>query len=143
MKIVPDSNLIVAQVIPLPYSEKATQKLQQWQDQQAELLVPTLCFYEIVSTVRKVAVTMELSTEQVTGALEDILALGIQEIQPTPILHQQALVWAAKLQQTVAYDAAFLAAAESVEAELWTADRKFAKAARNLGLDWVHHLHDA
>lgn len=140
MKVVPDSNLIVAQVIPLAYSEAATRKMQEWLEQDAELIIPTLAAYEIVSTLRKAAVVMKLSADQITAALNHILALAIREVPPTPELHKKALVWAVRLNQTVAYDAAFLALAESEAAEFWTADRRLADTARNLSLAWVHGI---
>lgn len=68
--------------------------------------------------------------------------MRIREVPPTPVLHQQVLVWAMRLNQTVAYDAAFLALAESEGAEFWTADRRLVDAARNLGLGWVHSLNE-
>lgn len=138
MKVVPDSNLIVAQVISLTYSEAATHKMQEWLDRDVDLVIPTLAASEIVSTLRKAAVVMKLSDDQVSAALNSILVLRIREVPPTPVLHQIALVWAMRLNQTVAYDAAFLALAESEGAEFWTADRRLVNAARNLGLAWVH-----
>ncbi len=140
MKVVPDSNLIVAQVIPLAYSEAATRKMQEWLDRDVDLVIPTLAAYEIVSTLRKAAVVMKLSDDQVSAALNFILVLRIREVPPTPVLHQQALVWAMRLNQTVAYDAAFLALAESEGAEFWTAERRLVDAATNLGLTWVHSV---
>lgn len=140
MKVVPDSNLVVAQVIPLAYSQAATRRMQEWLDRDVDLVMPSLAAYEIVSTLRKASVVMKLSADQVRIALESILALRIREVPPTPALHQKALVWAMRLNQTVAYDAAFLALAESEGAEFWTADRRLADAARDLGIAWVHNV---
>lgn len=140
MKIVPDSNLVVALVISLPYSEAAARKMQAWQEQNAELLVPTLWSYEVASTLRKAVASRSISADTAVANLQDILSMGIREVPPTPALHQQALEWAARLNQTVAYDAAYLALAESVEAEFWTADRRLANAARSSGALWVNYL---
>ena len=44
MKIVPDSNIILALAISLPYTSASLAKMQQWQQEKAELIVPTLWF---------------------------------------------------------------------------------------------------
>ena len=140
MKIVPDSNIILALAIPLPYTSASLAKMQQWQQEKAELIVPTLWSYEIVSSLRKGITIGRVSPEQAIAALQSILAMGIKEIQPTPILHQLALEWSGRINQTVAYDAAYLALAESQQAHFWTADRRLADAANNWGVSWVHHI---
>ncbi|MBO1346551.1 MAG: type II toxin-antitoxin system VapC family toxin [Hormoscilla sp. GUM202] len=143
MKVVPDSNLIVALVIPVPYTAAATRKMQQWQNTNVELVVPTLWAYEVVSTLRKAVAISGLSADRVAAGLQYILSLNIPQVPPTPALHQQALIWAGRLNQIVAYDAAYLALAESQDAEFWTADRRIADAARNLNISWVHHIEEA
>jgi predicted nucleic acid-binding protein len=55
---------------------------------------------------------------------------------------RKSLDWAERIQQTVAYDSAFLAVAESIQAELWTADKRLAKATQSLNINWVHCLLD-
>jgi predicted nucleic acid-binding protein len=142
MKVVPDSNLIVALVLTLPYTSASRRKMQQWQEQNVELVVPALWSYEVVWTIRKAIVLRGLSTEKALAALQYILSLRIQEVPPTPALHQLALEWAVRLNQIVAYDAAYLALAESVGAEFWTADQRLADAAINSGASWVHYIEE-
>jgi predicted nucleic acid-binding protein len=118
-------------------------KIEQWQQENVELIVPTLWSYEIVSSLRKGVAIGRVSPEQAIAALESILAMGIEEVPPTPTLHRLALQWSGRLNQTVAYDAAYLALAESQEADFWTADRRLADAARNWGTSWVHHIDES
>ncbi|MBF2008587.1 MAG: type II toxin-antitoxin system VapC family toxin [Chlorogloeopsis fritschii C42_A2020_084] len=140
MKIVPDSNIVLALVLTLPYTPASINKMREWQEQNTELLVPTLWSYEVTSSLRKAIASRSISDEIATRALQHILSLEICEVPPTPTLHLKALEWAAKLNQIVAYDAAYLALAESEGAEFWTADRRLAEAARNLGAYWVHFI---
>lgn len=137
MKIVIDANIIVALALPLPYSNAATEKLRKWQEQNVELVAPTLWHYECVSTLRKAVVLNLISTEEVSEALQNIFSLGIKDLQPTFFLNQKSMEWASRLKQTVAYDAAYLALAEHLNSEFWTADNKLFKAADNEGLTWV------
>ncbi|MBC6420925.1 MAG: type II toxin-antitoxin system VapC family toxin [Hormoscilla sp. SP12CHS1] len=143
MKIMPDSNIFIALVISLPYSQAAIDKMAEWEQQNVELLVPTLWSYEVASTLRKAVATRSISSEEAVEDMQDILSMNIPQVPPTPALHQQALIWAGRLNQIVAYDAAYLALAESQEAEFWTADRRIADAARNLNISWVHHIEEA
>lgn len=48
-----------------------------------------------------------------------------------------ALVWSRRLRRGNAYDSAYLALAEALGAELWTADRRLTNAA---GQPWIHYL---
>ncbi len=143
MKVVPDSNLALALMISLPYSDAASRKMQEWQNQNAEILVPTLWSYEVTSTLRKAVASKSISAETALANLQDILLMEIREVSPTLILHQMALEWADRINQIVAYDATYLALAESVEAEFWTADRRLADAAKNAGVSWVHYIDEA
>ncbi len=83
-----------------------------------------------------------LTHERAISAPESVFSLGIQELTSTPELHRAALAWANRLGQTVAYDAYYIAAAESVAASFWTADRGLYDAARAAGDDWVHWIEE-
>ena len=52
----------------------------------------------------------------------------------------EALRWATRLNQRPAYDAFYLAVAQRLDAELWTADRRLCHNARQAGADWVHFM---
>jgi len=140
MKIVPDSNIILALAIPLPYTSVSLAKIQQWQQENTELIVPSLWSYEIVSSLRKGMAIGRISSEQAIASLQAILGMGITEVPPTLRLHQLALEWSVRLNQTVAYDAAYLALAESQQAHFWSADRRLVNAANNCGASWVHYI---
>ena len=74
MKVVPDSNLIVALVISLPYSQAASDKMRQWQQEKTDILVPFLWSYEIVSTLRKAVAIGNISSEDAAANLQDIVS---------------------------------------------------------------------
>lgn len=46
------------------------------------------------------------------------------------------------IQQTVAYDAAFLALADSLEADFWTAEKRLFNTCQRLQLPWVYSLQE-
>lgn len=140
MSAVIDANLIAAVVLPLPYSDQATQRMTIWKRAGVELLAPILLEYEIVAILRKAVVAQWLTTDLAVEAIEKILALDVRCVTPTRSLHEQALRWADRLGHAKAYDAHYLALAEQESIELWTADRRLANGAQRAGAHWVHWI---
>jgi len=133
-----DANLLVSLVLPLPYSEQAQELILIRKQEGAVLSSPALWSYEVVSVLRRAHVQRILTEETLTSALGFIWDLGIQSVLPTLDLHILSLEWADRLQSSKAYDSAYLAAAELLQVEFWTADQKLAKAAQRQGVNWVH-----
>jgi predicted nucleic acid-binding protein len=140
MSAVIDSNLIAAIVLPLPYSDQATQKIIAWKRGGAELLAPVLLEYEIAAILRKAVVARWLTTDLAVEAIGKVLALNVRCLTPTANLHERALRWADRLGHSKTYDAQYLALAEQEGIELWTADRRLANGAQQVGAHWVHWI---
>jgi predicted nucleic acid-binding protein len=114
--------------------------MQARQAEEARLLVPTLWEYECLTGLRR-AVTLKLiSTEDANQMVEDLLGLEFQRVAPTLELHQSALLWAERIGQAKIYDAQYLALAESLSAEFWTADQRLLHTMQSLGVSWVYAL---
>jgi predicted nucleic acid-binding protein len=143
MSAVIDANLIAALVLPLPYSEQATNKIVAWKRAGLELLAPVLLEYEIAAVLRKAVVAQWLTTDLALEAIGMVLTLNIQCLAPTAHLHERALRWAERLGHSKAYDAHYLALAEQEGIELWTADRRLANGAQQAGAHWVHWIGEA
>lgn len=137
-RVVIDANLALALIIRLPYSAAAQRMMDTWRAGQAELMAPTLWEYECVTGLRR-AVSLNLLTRQEAAEMVDLLlALEVRHRDPSPALHQRALEWTEYIGQSKAYDAQYLALAESLEAEFWTADRRLANTLKERGHTWVH-----
>ena len=143
MSVVVDSNLIAAVVLPLPYSEQATQKIVAWKRAGAELMAPVLLEYEIAAILRKAVVARWMTTDLAVEAMGKVLALNVRCFAPTSGLHERALRWADRLGHAKAYDVQALALAEQEGVELWTADRRLANGAQQVGAHWVHWIGEA
>ena len=142
MNIVLDANLIASLVIPLAYSEQATTLVLDWKRQGVTFVAPALWSYEVSTVLRKAVVTDYLSPDELDFALEQVWKINIQDVPASLALHQQALDWAERLGQSKTYDSAYLAVAESLQTEFWTADRPLVKSAQRAGAHWVHSILD-
>jgi predicted nucleic acid-binding protein len=134
-----DANLSVALVLPTPYSAKAQVLWERWSAQAADVFAPDLWAYEITSALRKAMSITGMPFPEAETHLETLMRLGVQLVPPTLELDRLALQWAEHLGQTVAYDAHYVALAERLGCELWTADRRLAGSA-GAEVPWVHYI---
>jgi predicted nucleic acid-binding protein len=140
MNVVIDANMVVAIVLPFPYSDQVTEKMVAWKRAGMELLAPLLLEYEVAAILRKAVAAQWLTTDLAIEAMGEILDLKVRGVAPTAHLHEGALRWAERLGQAKAYDAHYLALAEQEGAELWTADRRLANGAQQAGAHWAHWI---
>jgi predicted nucleic acid-binding protein len=82
----------------------------------------------------------KLRQDEAVAAISRLLAFDVQAVVPTMELHRKSLIWAERLSDFVAYDSAYLALAEQLDAPFWTADRKLAKRVRALGFNRIHDV---
>lgn len=140
MSQIVDANLAVALVLATPYSVQAQALWQRWSAEAVQVYAPDLWAYEVTSALRKAMSLTGMSLSEAEACLETLARLGVQLVPPTPELDRLALRWAGRLGQTVAYDAHYMALAETLGCDFWTADRRLAAAA---GVSWVHWIGQA
>jgi predicted nucleic acid-binding protein len=88
------------------------------------LAAPDLIDLEVVSVLRRQLAGRKLDVRRAGLALDDLLDLPIQRVPHRPLLRR---VW--ELRRDVsAYDAAYVALAEGLDAPLLTADARLARA---------------
>jgi predicted nucleic acid-binding protein len=138
VSVVVDANLLLAIVIPLPFSEAAREKIIGWKADGEGLLAPQLWEYEVTSALRRAVFHGLLESDRAVWALNRILLLNVESIPPSTSLHQASLSWAERLDQSRAYDAQYLALAAQSRLDFWTADQRLVNAAQRAGAQWVH-----
>ena len=139
-QIVVDANLCIALTIPLPYSEAAAKQWLFWETNRLQLYAPLLWEYEIVSALRKAIAVGLINKKEAQNALKLLLVLGVERSTPDPDLHRLALQWADRANQTVAYDSQYLALAETLQADFWTADKRLFDSLKSKRLGWLHWI---
>jgi predicted nucleic acid-binding protein len=138
--IVVDANLAVFTVVDTDMSLSAARAWEKLLSDGAELYAPGLWIYETTSVIRKYLALGNILEEEAKEALGILAQMQIQFVPDDLRLRQSALNWAARLRQKTAYDGFYLAAAEQIGAELWTADQALANNARQVGAGWVHWM---
>jgi len=140
VRIVVDANLVVALFLPLPYSASARDQIAAWKRAKVELLAPTLFEYEVHASLYRAMVANPAAYHEVRRVIQAAHALNVHCLPPSPELHERALYWAERLNHSRTYDAQYLALAEQEHVDLWTADRRLANGARQIGVQWVHWI---
>ena len=138
MNIVIDANITVALFVNLPYSSQAERLFRLWRQQDIELFAPALWPAEVISALRKVVTAGQMGSDDARLALASLGRFPVQVIVPDTNLMDSSLMWAEKLNQTVAYDAQYIALAESLAAEFWTADQRLILSLQRMHVSWIH-----
>ena len=122
--VVVDASLAVKWLVEEDDSDKAHSMLQSWIAQDITRIAPYLMPFEVSNALHRRVLRGELSVGDSTRMMARLLESSLELHQP-PGLHVRALQLASQLNQRAAYDAHYLALAESIGCELWTADERF------------------
>ena len=137
MPIIVDANLLVALVSGDPRGNRVSQAMLDWVNQGIALHAPELARYELVNALTRLIVAKAFPADQVDEAWNDILILPItyHDLTNGPRIVEISLL----LKRQSAYDGAYLALAESMNAELYTLDGPLYRNAIGQGFN-VHLL---
>lgn len=132
MTIVIDANALVALLAGEQTGPAVSERIDRWIAEGREIHAPALARYEIANVLARQVATGRLSREDVTSgwqALED-LPITYHTLPDGPAVVDTAT----KLQRHSAFDAAYVALAVSLDAELWTLDGPLARNAAGQNL---------
>lgn len=104
---------------------------------------PRLWLNETTSALRSLLSQKSMTPDQAEQALRTIHGLRVEILNEDEETSLRALELAGKLGQPKAYDAIYLALAESLAVEFWTGDERLANRCRkDLKLNWVHSINE-
>lgn len=141
LSVVLDANLAVYSVLRTPHSPPAARVLERLAHAGAQLYAPRLWWFEVTSVIHKNLFAGQISDKVAYIAL-NLVTLGLG-VQPVDVQARSAFDWATRLRQKAAYDGFYLAAAEQLGSELWTADQALVNNALQVGASWVHWMGEA
>lgn len=130
-----DANLVVS-LVSNPDDRLVRPLWDQWVADGRRLVAPLLLRYEVTNALHRLRRAGAMDTRAVETSLRAMLALPLQ-LHDEAALHGEALRFAERSNLPAAYDAHYLALAQRLGAELWTADRRLLNAVRP-HLSWVH-----
>ena len=125
--VVVDASLAFKWLVPEENSDKARELARSWGSEGTQPVAPHLMPVEVANALHRRVIRDELTLEDATRLMENLLGTGIS-LTETPRLHGRALELAHDLHQNAVYDAHYLALAERLGCELWTADERFYRA---------------
>jgi predicted nucleic acid-binding protein len=129
-----DASFTFKLLTPNPLREQLKKLVRQWVGEEYVLCTPHLWLYEMTSILTKMVYFGEMDEEDAYESLGLVLNLGVQMIPPDEDQVQRAFVWTRRLDRVAAYDSFYLAVAESLDCEFWTADRRLVNAVKQ---PWV------
>jgi predicted nucleic acid-binding protein len=109
-----------------------------WIDENITVTAPPLLAYEVTSVLRTKVYRRLITAEAGEEAFRVIHAQGIYYLSPEN-LHIRAWELAKRLDRPAAYDAHYLALAEILGCEFWTADQRLYNTSGDT-LPWVRYL---
>ncbi len=133
--LVIDASLALRLTLPGPDQPRLRALVSGWMQQGVTLYAPALWLYEVTSTLSRATHVGTLTAHEGRKALKLLQALGVELALPDEDQAARAFDWTLRLQRAAAYDSFYLALAEALQCELWTADRHLQNAA---GVPWVH-----
>lgn len=137
-QVVVDASIGIKWAVDEPYSPEARLLLGEWQTARRQMIAPTLFFFEITNALSKRVRSRQLTLTDASERLQYLLEVG-PIILGSDAIHRRALELAARFGLTAAYDAHYLALAESHQCEFWTADERLWNSVKR-DLDWVRWI---
>lgn len=138
--IVLDSSVILASIFAEPLSVKARALRHFCVRKQLQFAAPALLQYELVSVVRKNVYRGLFTSQEAQHGLTILINMmaSVQFLIDEPLL-KRAYELAEQFNRPSAYDAQYLAVAERLGCEFWTADERLFNAVSGQ-LRWVNWL---
>ena len=135
--VVVDASLALKWLLEEDDSNQAQALLESWGREDRRPAAPHLLPAEVTNALHQQVVKGELTVPRAVTLIDDLRSLV--DLHALPHVHGRALELASELGQGAAYDCHYLALAEALGCELWTADERFRRAARP-AFPFVHAL---
>ncbi len=133
--VVIDSGLRLAITLKETHAVKAGALLDWLAENQYQIAAPYLFRYELVSVIRKHIYRGSITVDDGSALVQGLLREPVEMFTNEALL-PRALELATQYNRPTAYDLIYLALAEQLDCEFWTADLKLYNAVSS-GLTWV------
>lgn len=125
-----DSGILLAAVQTETYTAQAKALLKSLSEQNIQIAAPTLLRYELVAVTRKWVYRELATSEEAQNALNTLLNYPI-ELHFDKVLLKRGYELATEYKRPTAYDAQYLAVAEYLSCDFWSADERLFNAVKD------------
>ena len=136
--VVIDASLAVKAVVEEKYTVETRALVRSWQLDGFQLVAPDFMASEFATALRKKIAEGILTNEGAKQLLTGLYQSSV-DFRPSRPLHNRAIDLSVELNQRLAYDSHYLALAESLDCDFWTADQPCYRAAQGLypSVRWI------
>lgn len=138
--VILDASVAIKAILPnslLPHCQALTQTFARVQP-----VAPALWGYETTSAIAKAVHFGQLTPDEGRQTLEALALLDVRLLVPDAGQNQSAFEWTLRLKRAAAYDSFYLALAETLNCEFWTADSRLFNALKQENLPWLRWIED-
>ena len=129
--VVVDASLAVKWLVSEMDSDIAEVLLRDWARHNVEIAAPMMILTEVSNALFKKVRMQAIRSGDIGRLLDQFMDSGIN-FHESVTMHERAIGLALSLGEQDSYDAHYLALAESLDCDFWTADEPFYRAARGL-----------
>jgi predicted nucleic acid-binding protein len=133
-----DASVIIRYLTSTDSQSIYQQSWNQWKSRGDILVAPTLIMYEIANAFHRAVIAGQLTSREAEAFLEQAFNLGLR-LYGDSQLHREALKIAEQYSLRATYDAHYLALAQRLGINFWTADQRLYNTVNN-SLNWVYLL---
>jgi len=139
--VVVDASLAIKWVLKELYTDEALALAEEWAADGTMPAAPCLLLVEATNVLHRRAMLGHISLSQARELLAGLLDMGI-EIRESPQIHFRAMELAQELGAPAVYDTHYLALADILACDLWTADERFFNSVkeRHPRIKWLGEL---
>lgn len=130
-----DASFIIRLIVSSDNNNSYNIKWQEWHSSNTVIVAPTLIMYEVSHGIYRYQKAGQMTQDEAESLLDSALNLGIR-FYGDANLHQEAFKIASLYNLSATYDAHYLALAQRLQVELWTADKRLFNAVSQ-SLSWV------
>lgn len=126
--LVVDASFVIRLVTPHSNHNYFQNLWAQWLIQGFTMCAPSLWLYEVTSATTKLIRFSELNNQQGQELIQQLHNLGVVLFEMDASLITRAFDWTLQLNRAAAYDSFYLALAEKLGCDFWTADQRLENA---------------
>jgi predicted nucleic acid-binding protein len=138
--VIIDASVAIKAILPNPFQGHCLALIQTFGEVQP--IAPALWVYETTSAISKAVHFKQITENEGRQALEQVDALGTQLLVPDLEQNRISFDWTVRLKRASAYDSFYLALAQALECDFWTADQRLFNALHDMQLNWLHWIEE-